>query len=90
MYRDVIGTFYNYTMTVGQRGADADALEAFWQAVSQPKVSHVCVFPYGQQTLTQKMYVTGGEQGLKLMHQGKNHWGELTVNFIAMGPEVVG
>ena len=90
MYRDVVGTFYNYTMTVGERGGDAAALEAFWQAVSDPQVSHVCVFPYGQQTLTQRMYVTGGEQGLKLIRKGKNHWGELTVNFIAMGPEVIG
>lgn len=88
MYRDVIGTFYNYTMTVAQQGSDADALEAFWDAISSPEVSHICVFPYGQRTLTQRMYVTGGEQALKRMENEKNHWGEVTVNFIAMGPEV--
>ena len=89
MYRDVVGTFYNYTVTVGVRGSDVQALEDFWEAISGPAVSHVCVFPYGQQTLTQQMYVTGGEQALKLMRGGVNHWDSISVNFIAMAPEVV-
>ncbi len=89
MYRDVVGTFYNYTMTVAPRNGDMEALEAFWEAISHPAVSHECVFPYGQRTLTQRMYVTGGEQALELIHSDKNHWGQIQVNFIAMGPEVV-
>lgn len=89
MYRDVIGTFFNYTMTVRERGGDAAALEAFWAAVSDPSASHICVFPYGQTTLTQRMYVTGGEQNLMLVNNGKNHWDEVTLNFIAMGPRVM-
>ena len=89
MYRDIVGTFYNYTMTIQERNGDAASLEAFWTAISDPsKARHICVFPYGQKTLTQEMYVTSGEQALKLMQKDKNHWGELTVNFIAMGPEV--
>lgn len=88
MYRDVIGTFYNYTMTIGERFGDAAALEAFWKAISSPVVSHLCQFPYGQTTLTQRMYITGGEQALMRMDGGRNHWGEVTVNFIAMEPEV--
>ena len=89
MYRDVIGTFYNYSMTIEEQDSDADALEAFWTAISDPKkASHVCVFPYGQNTLTQNMYVTSGEQKLQFMEPGKNYWGELNVNFIAMEPEV--
>lgn len=90
MYRDIVGTFYNYTMTVGERGGDAASLEAFWAAISNPNAkSHVCQFPYGQDTLVQEMYVTSGGQDLKLMQPGgKNHWGEITVNFIAMSPEV--
>ena len=88
MYRDVIGTFYNYAMTVQQSGTDADSLDAFWEVISQPAVSHICEFPYGQQTLTQKMYITSGEQDIRLMTQDKNHWGEIQVNFIAMSPKV--
>ena len=89
MYRDIIGTFFNYTMTIQERAGDAASLEAFWEAICDPtKASHVCVFPYGQTTLTQRMYVTSGEQNLKLMQKDRNHWGEISVNFIAMGPEV--
>lgn len=88
MYRDVIGTFYNYSMTVRERGGDAAALDAFWEAISSPAASHNCVFPYGQKTLAQKMYVTSGEQALTLMRPGKNEWGEISINFIAMEPEV--
>lgn len=87
MYRDIIGTFYNYTMTVAQRGRDRESLEAFWTAISDPKKdSHVCVFPYGQKTLTKRMYVTSGDQDLELMDETGNHWGNLKVNFLAMAP----
>lgn len=90
MYRDIIGTFYNYTMKIQERGGDAAALEDFWRAISDPgKVSHLCVFPYGQTTITQEMYVTSGEQSLRRMEEGRNHWGEFSVNFIAMKPKVV-
>ena len=89
MYRDVVGTFYNYAMTVEQQGGDAGSLEAFWEAISSPKASHVCVCPYGQKTLTQRMYVTGGEQALQRMDDRGNYWGEIAVSFIAMEPEVI-
>ena len=89
MYRDVIGTFYNYSMTVEQRGADAAALDAFWEAISQPADSHVCVFPYGQTTLTQRMYITSGEQDMVCLAPERTDWGVLNVSFIAMSPKVV-
>lgn len=89
MHREIIGTYYNYTMVVREKNGDAEALEAFWEAVSDPtKESHVCEFPYGQFWLTQKMYVTSGDQALKKMEPDRNHWGELSLNFIAMEPEV--
>jgi len=88
MYRDLFGTYYNYSMTVAQRGEDAASLEAFWQAVSDPKDSHLCVFPYGQKILTQRMYVKAGQQALERRQNGKNHWAQLEIAFIAMAPEV--
>lgn len=88
MYRDLFGTYYHYTMTVAQKGEDTQALDAFWEAVSKPKVSHVCVFPYGQQTLTQRMYVTAGQQELVRIDEDKNRWGQVEINFVAMAPEV--
>ena len=69
MYRSPIGTFYNYTMTVQRAGADDVAFDAFWEAISAPVASHICTFPYNRQTLTQRMYVTAGEQQLQLLRE---------------------
>lgn len=88
MYRDPIGTFYNYTMTVSPHPSDPAALDAFWEAISQPVASHVCVFPYGQKMLTQRMYVTSGEQDLTIIRGDTSLWGDININFIAMEPKV--
>lgn len=89
MYRDVIGTFYNYSMTVAEKDGDTAALDEFWEAISTPDESHECVFPYGQDTLSQTMYITSGEQDIRLLLSDRTHWGEITINFIAMNPKVV-
>ena len=89
MYRDVIGTFYNYAMTIEQKDSDAASMDAFWDAISQPAISHVCVFPYGQSTLTQQMYITSGEQDIRKLGNQKTEWGELQLSFVAMTPRVV-
>ncbi len=89
MYRDLFGTYYHYTMTVAPKGDDSNALDAFWEAVSRPRTSHVCVFPYGQHFLTQRMYVTAGEQPLERVEADKNHWGAMEIRFIALAPEVI-
>ena len=64
IYRDPIGTYYNYTMVVADKG-DMAALDAFWEAISQPVASHVCVFPYNQRlrkgcTLLLELSLSGG------------------------------
>lgn len=89
MYRDLFGTYYHYTMTVAQQGDDRASLDAFWQAVSAPAVRHLCTFPYGQQTLTQWMYVKAGQQALERKEAGKHHWGTAEIEFIAVAPEVM-
>ena len=89
MYRDIVGTFYNYSMTVEQLDSDTDSFDRFWEAISQPVESHVCVFPYNQSTMTQRMYITSGEQDLVRKTPGKTKWGEITVSYVAMSPKVI-
>lgn len=89
MHRDIIGTYYNYSMTVQARAGDMDALDALWEAVSQPAVSHVCVFPYGQRTLTQRMHVTSGEQAVRQLTAEKTFWDSIKLSFVAMSPAVI-
>lgn len=89
MYRDPIGTFYNYSMTVAPKDGDVASMDAFWETISQPAVCHNCTFPYGQATLTQEMYITSGEQGVQRISYDKTYWGELNLNFVAMEPKVI-
>lgn len=89
LYRELVGTFYNYTMTLWPKSGKEAALDALWDALSQPKESHVCVFPYNQKMLTQRMYVTSGSQDLIRKKQDGAVWGEITVDFIATAPKVV-
>lgn len=89
MYRDPIGTFYNYTLVIDGNGSDRSAYDALWDALSQPVKSHVCTFPYNQKIMTQQMYVTAGEQKLNQIADHGAYWGQISINFIAMEPKVV-
>lgn len=88
MYRDVIGTYYNYSMTVQAKAGDMAALDALWEVLSQPAVSHVCTFPYGQKTVTQRMYVTAGAQAVKRLTAEKTYWDGIELSFVAIDPAV--
>lgn len=88
IYRNPIGTYYNYTLTVREKDGDRASFDAFWEAVSQPVASHVCVFPYNQSTITQRMYVTAGSQDIKRLYEDKTEWRDITINFIAQAPKV--
>ncbi len=86
MERDIIGTYYNYSVEVDADEATAWEYDYFWQLISQPKDYHVITVPYGQDTLTFKAYVTQGSDELEIMG-AKNRWGGLSFNFIAMEPQ---
>lgn len=94
MYRDIVGTFYNYEMVVCRANDSAKALsdyDAFFDAISSPDASHECEFLYGQETLVQEMYVTAGQQKMELLKGEKNgehtaYWGEITLAFTAAEP----
>lgn len=88
-YRDIVGTYYNYTMVVSERNGDREALDAFFDAISNPVDSHICVFPYGQNTLTQRMYVMAGTQPIRKITSGHTEWQSMTVAFYAKAPKVM-
>lgn len=88
MVRDVIGTFYNYKMTLGTSDLSRSSYNALYEAISAPVDSHLAVFPYGDSVLSQRMYITSGEDGLFCDDDG-NTWSGLSLNFIAMEPQRV-
>jgi hypothetical protein len=90
MHRDVIGTFYNYSLKVEPDPSYRSDYDRFYDVVSAPVNDHQLVFPYNGETLEFKAYVTSGddeftarlENGMQI-----NRWSGLTLNFIAMEPQ---
>ena len=87
MQRDVIGTYYNYSLEIDPSNSDPAEYDALWEAISSPADSHTVSFPYGRDMLTFQAYVSNGEDHLWDFFRGTNRWEKLTVNFIAMDPE---
>ena len=87
MQRDIIGTYYNYSLEIDPAESDPEEYDAFFETISAPVDSHAVSFPYGQSTLSFEAYVSNGEDELWDIFQAKNRWNNLTVNFIAMNPQ---
>ena len=87
MSRDIIGTYYNYTMEIDADAASREDYDAFYWEISDPVDSHTLIVPFGQGTLTFQAYVTNGQDELTLMEPAANRWGNLQINFIAMAPQ---
>lgn len=87
MERDLIGTFYNYTVELDPDGASVAEYDQLYEMLSAPQDYHTIVMPYGQTTLTFEAYVTNGSDELSGVYDGVNLWGNLQFNFIAMQPQ---
>lgn len=86
MYRDVAGTFINYTLQLAMKDYDYESYNSFYQAISSPVASHVIEIAYGNGVLIFDAYITKGSD--ELIHKGKiNIWDNLQINFIAMEPQ---
>ena len=77
MDRDIIGTFYNYTMKIYPKMDDLASYDAFYNIISDPNYA-----------LTFQAYVSQGKDKLRIRN-GKNIWGMdgLSLNFTAMEPQ---
>ena len=89
MQRDIIGTFYNYSLEIDPDAATREDYDAFYEELSAPVDYHVLEVPYGQKTLVFAAYVTQGQDELVLMEDGANRWENLSFNFIAVEPQRV-
>lgn len=87
MTRDIIGTYYNYSMEIDPVSSDLAEYDEFYEAISAPVDSHVLTVPYAQTTLTFDAYVANGEDELVSKYGSRNEWQNLAINFIAMNPK---
>lgn len=87
MIRDIIGTYYNYALTIDTNRLSEAEYDALYEVLSAPVNFHVVTFPYGQGTLTFDAYITGVSDVLQSAADGVNRWGKLKVSFAAMAPQ---
>lgn len=86
MMRDIIGTFYNYTITIDTNNLSKNEYDEFYEIISAPVDYHKIIVPYAQTRLEFDAYITEGEDTLKVSNSTGNTWTGLSLNFIAMEP----
>lgn len=89
MHRDIIGTYYNYTLEVQAKDGKHQDYDRLYDVVSAPQDSHDFVILYGQETLSFKAYVTTAEDSM-IRRDDVNLWGyedTLKLDFVAMEPQ---
>jgi hypothetical protein len=90
MIRDILGRFFNYTITITNDGVHMDDYFKFYNTISNTNESHFLEAPYNDGTITQEIYVTAGEDKLTFLKGAygfqQNQWDFITVNFIATSP----
>ena len=84
MVRDIIGTFYNYTIQIDTSNLSPAEYDEFYEIISSPQDSHIIKVPYGQSVLEFEAYCTSGDDTLKKVASKGNVWSGLSINFIAM------
>lgn len=86
--RDIIGTYYNYTMEVDPSNSAPEVYDAFYEVISAPVRSHMITVLYGYQgTMTYEAYVTAGEDSVFTAADGRTVWDGLSIQFIATDPQ---
>lgn len=90
MFRDIVGTFYNYSLKVAPAVGDPESYDSFYDDLTDPTPEYrKMTFPYGQEQLEFEAYVTQGEDDLRIRN-GVNYWGGkdgLKLEFVAMEPQ---
>lgn len=84
MDRDIIGTYYNYTINIDNSNCNRTDYDEFYDLISSPTESHVITVPYGQGTITFKAYISNANDTLSYTQEGFNRWKGLSVKCTAI------
>lgn len=85
--RDVIGTYYDHTLSVEPVPGEYQDYEAFYLAISAPVDSHTITMPHGQSTITYQAKVISGSHRKRNKISGVTHYTGLQVQFQALAPQ---
>lgn len=84
--RDLIGTYYDYTLEVEPDPQNPADYDAFYEAISAPINYHSITMPYSQNTITFNAMVTSGRDTYRGKIAGRNRWSGMQVSFTAIEP----
>lgn len=88
MYRDVIGTFYNYSISIDPKLLSEEEYDSLYEVISSPDSFHSIEMPYGQTVYSFQGYITSGSDKLSRVNKNKlNEWDGLQFNIIAKEPK---
>lgn len=85
--RDIVGTYYDYSMQVEPDPRYPGDYDDFFDAISAPVDSHSITVPYGQGTITYNAMVTSGADVYRGKVAGVERWSGLQVQFTAQAPQ---
>lgn len=88
MHRDLIGTYYNYSITIMTGRLSQDEYNRLYETITAPVESHAIRVAYGNSSLTFRAYITQGSDDLLRQYSESDRlWGKLSFDFIAMEPQ---
>lgn len=85
--RDLMGTYYDYSMEVEPDPRFPADYDAFYEAILAPVSSHSLTLPYGQSTITFDAMVSEGTDLYRGKVANRTRWGGLQVQFTAKKPQ---
>lgn len=86
LQREIIGVYYNYTLTFPNLNIDREEYDRLWQKVTEPVEFHNFIVPSSGGTFSFRGYITTGGDELKRSRDGKHYWGGLSIKLIAKAP----
>mgnify|MGYP004684954647 FL=1 len=90
MIRDVLGCCIGHKVTVFRRGNDYKGYDEFWNYLKAHSVDDSVQLEAadGQTTIAYQAYYTSASHSIERVENGINYWGEISVNFIPMYPQI--
>lgn len=85
--RDVVGTYYDHSLSVEPIPGEDQDYDAFYAAISAPVDSHTITMPHGQGTITYQAKVISGSRQKKDKLAGVTRYTGLQVYFQALAPQ---
>lgn len=86
-FRDIVGTYYDYDITIGTDALNEKEYDDLYEALTAPAESRVVVLPYGRDVMEFEAYVEAVSDTLTSRRKGTSRWGELEVKFYAKRPQ---